>query len=673
MSPDKDPLAPYRAELRSADPIEPRVRELARLFPEAVRDGKIDVTALRAALGDLDEDGPERFGLTWPGKADAIRIAQARSGATLVPQAEESVDWATTQNVVIEGENLEVLKVLQRSYHRKIKLIYIDPPYNTGKDFVYTDDFRDPLGEYLRLSGQTDADGGRLRANTETSGRFHSAWLSMMWPRLHLARSLLRDDGVIVVSLDDNEAPRARLLLDEIFGEENFVAQMVWEGGRKNDATFVSVGHDYMLVYARDHAALKEADERWRVPKPGVAALSQRALEIASAHSDPAEATARWREELKPLARKVRAFAEAASLVADERPDVARVFPELRHPVTELPGARYNRVDHRGAYRASDLSWPGGGGPTYEILHPRTGLPVRVPTRGWLFQEEEMRRLIADDRIDFKADETGVPEFKRYLTDAETEVLTSVFYRTRTRAQQDLNELLGEDVFDFPKDVEILARLLEAATGPDDLVMDFFAGSGTFAEATWAANERDGGSRRYVISQMPEPIDAEAYESIADLCRERIRRAGKRRGVPAGPQRGFRAYRLDRQAIQRPAPRIDADDLTLDVGDDVGDGRPDEALLTEVLLGRGFDLLAPVAWSDVAGLRVASVADGALLACFTRTLTVTQFEALVAEEPAQIVLLEAAFGASDETKVNALQHLRTVNAHGDTPIELLLL
>jgi len=254
---DRDPeLEPTRLDLRSADVIEPRIDALAKLFPEAVKDGRLDVNSMRAALGDVAEQGPERFGLTWPGKGDAIRMAQRRAEGTLVPMKDESVESETTKNVIIEGENLEVLKLLQRSYHGKVKLIYIDPPYNTGKDFVYPDNFREPLEEYLRYSGQVGENGGRLRANAETGGRYHSAWLSMMWPRLHLARSLLREDGVIVISIDDAEAPRLRMLLDEIFGEENFIAQFVWQKKYAVSADDPGIAgmHDYLLAYPRSDA-----------------------------------------------------------------------------------------------------------------------------------------------------------------------------------------------------------------------------------------------------------------------------------------------------------------------------------------------------------------------------------------------------------------------------------
>lgn len=600
-------------------------------------------------------------------------MAQRPSEGTLVPMQEESVDWETTKNVIVEGENLEVLKVLQRSYHGRVKLIYIDPPYNTGKDFVYPDNFHDPLGEYLKASGQAGEDGGRLRANAETSGRYHSAWLSMMWPRLHLARSLLSDDGVMVASIDDNEAPRLRLLLDEIFGEENFVAALVWEGGRKNDATFVSVGHDYMLVYARNIDGLKASDERWRVPKPGVRELAAVARGIAAEVGDDAqEATRRWREHLQPLARRVRNLASAAATVAEAYPEIARTFPEVGHPVTELPGARYNRIDARGAFRADNLSWPGGGGPKYDVLHPVTREPVRRPTRGWLYQEPEMQRLIAEDRIDFKEDESGVPEFKRYLDDVEAEVMTSVFYRTRTRAQQDLNELMDADVFDFPKDVEVLVRIMEAATRDDSIVMDFFAGSGTLAEACLTLNSRDGGNRRFLLSQIPEAVESGAFESLAALCRERVRRADARisEGAESGAA-GFRSYRLDVSAVSRPTTQ--EEELVFEVGASIPIDRGDEGLLAEVLLARGFDLTTDAEWVEVEGVQAANVEHYALLACFARALTPEQFEALVGRKPAQLILLEEAFGANDEVKINALQHLKTVNAHRETAIELLLL
>ncbi|HEU4701548.1 MAG TPA: site-specific DNA-methyltransferase [Conexibacter sp.] len=667
-----------RLALRSADVVAPRVEQLAELFPEAVRDGRLDLDALRAALGDVVDDGPERFGLSWPGKRDAIRAAQTPSEATLVPLPEQSADWETTQNVIVEGETLEVLKLLQRSYHRAVRLVYIDPPYNTGKDFVYPDNFRDPLEEYLRYSGQLNGDGGRLRANTETGGRFHSAWLSMMWPRLHLARSLLRDDGVVVVSIDDGEAPRLRMVLDEVFGEENFVAQLVWEGGRKNDARFVSVGHDYMLVYARDLAELRERVGRWQVAKPGVRELQAEAERIRADHDDDyAAATAAWREYLKPLQRRVKALARASELVADAYPEIAELFPELRHPLTELPGARYNRIDARGAFRADNLSWPGGGGPTYDVLHPETGKPVRKPSRGWLYDEQQMARLIAEDRIDFKEDETGVPEYKRYLADVETEVLTSVFYRTRTRAQQQLNLLMEEDVFDFPKDVDVLGRIVEATTDRDSLVLDFFAGSGTLAEACMAVNAQDGGSRRFLLVQLPEPLERGRYTSIGDLCRERVRRAQRRFRDAAAPGSlganaaadGFRAFALDASAFRAPT----ADAALQLFGESVATRRDDEALLAEVLLARGFELTAPTVWLAVGDARAASVLDGALVACFAREMSVELFEALVALEPAQLVVLEGSFGGNDEVKVNALQHLKTVNAHRDTTTELLVL
>ncbi len=352
---EEDVLEQHRLDLRSADVVEPRIEELAKLVPEAVRDGKIDVDALRAALGDVADEGPERFGLTWPGKADAIRMAQRRAEGTLVPMKDESVEWETTKNVIIEGENLEVLKLLQRSYHGKVKLIYIDPPYNTGKDFVYPDNYREPLQDYLRFSGQVDENGGRLRTNAETGGRYHSAWLSMMWPRLHLARSLLREDGVIFITIDDVEVPRLRMLLDEIFGEENFVASAIWQKvfSPKNTAQHFSVDHDYVLVYARDAAI-------WRPnPLPRTEAMELR-------YSNPDD--------------------------------------DLRGPWTsgDLTARNYYG---EGTY---PVSTPSGR----EIPGPPSG-------SYWRVSSEKLRDLENDGRIWWGSEGDGVPRLKRFLSEVK--------------------------------------------------------------------------------------------------------------------------------------------------------------------------------------------------------------------------------------------------------------
>ncbi len=603
-------LEPSRLDLRSADVIEPRIERLAELFPEAVKDGKLDVDSMRAALGDVAEPGPERFGLSWPGKGDAIRMAQRRAEGTLVPMKDESIEWDTTKNVIIEGENLEVLKLLQHSYHGKVKLIYIDPPYNTGKDFVYPDNFREPLEEYLRYSGQVSENGGRLRANAETGGRYHSAWLSMMWPRLHLARSLLSDDGAIFMTIDDAEAPRLRMLMDEVFGEENFVATAIWEKvyAPKNTARHLSVDHDYVLIYARDA-------EVWR-PNP--------------------------------------------------------------LPRTEEMQARYRNPDNdpRGDWKTGDISarnYYSEG--TYAVTTP-SGRVISGPPPGryWVVSETEFSRLDSDNRIWWGADGSNVPAVKRFLTEVKEGSTPRTLWRysevghTQDAKRQMLRLVTFESsdsVFETPKPVQLMDRLLDLTTKPDEpaLVLDFFAGSGAMGDAVLRKNVLDGGQRRFILVQLPEPQDDVNLPTIADLTRKRVGAVAEELG-----QGGFRSFHLATAGLLR-VNEIDDDALFVEPIDPT---RDDEALLTELLLARGFDLTTAVTWREVVGAAVAEVADGALLVCFTSEMTNELFEALVGLDPAQLILLEAAFGGNDEVKVNALQHLKTANAHRQTPIELLV-
>lgn len=638
MTDDID-LDPYRLDLRSVDVVEPRAQALASLFPEAIRDGKLDVDRLAQLLGDVADDGPERFGLTWPGKADAIRMAQRPSEGTLVPMKDESADWDTTQNIVIEGENLEVLKLLQRSYHGKVKLIYIDPPYNTGKDFVYPDNFRDPLGEYLRKSRQVDGEGMRLRANAETSGRYHSSWLSMMWPRLHLARSLLREDGAIAISIDDAEMPRLRLLMDEIFGEQQFVACLAVQlnpRGR-NLSKFIAQTHEYVLVYTRD--------------------------------------------------------IEQDSLVGVEKDE--RMTAEYRH------------ADDRGRYREIELR---NRNPRFNrTTRPNLFYPIYVAADGSVAAEQDdthtievvprdsdgnescwtwSKALLADKLASVHARESpsGWRIFRRdYLYGADGQVARTLPKSLWTEpalnndnGKKAIRELLGTVDFDFPKSPELIRKLLRMSTSENDIVLDFFAGAGTTGHAVIDENRADGCNRRFILVQLPERIDDDGalVPTISALTRSRVRAAGEMGTgdlFSESSRAGFRAYALAGSAFPRSGVDSGSEAPLFDPQPEANPSRDDEALLTEVLLARGFDLVTPTTWANVGGLNVASVADGALVACFTRDIAVEQFEALVARDPAQLILLEAAFGGNDEVKVNAIQHLRTVNAHRDTPIELLLL
>ena len=495
----------------SPNPADARRAQLAALIPEAFSEGKLDLAALKRALGEsVVIEGGERYGLTWAGKSDAYKVLQTPSTATLRPERDKSVNFDLAQHVFIEGENLEVLKVLQKAYFGKVKLIYIDPPYNTGSDsFIYPDRFQESKEDYLRRINDLADDGtlmreGFFRKNSRESGHYHSNWLSMMLPRLYIARNLLREDGVILVSIDDNEAANLKLLMDEVFGPENLIAQMVWEKGRKNDAKLVSVGHEYLLIYARSMMKLKENNVIWREPKPGAKEIVEqwRALKAKCGEADYEAQQQALREWYRSL------------------PD--------SHPSKKL--SRHKWVDKWGPWRDRDISWPGGGGPRYDVLHPVTKKPCKVPERGWIYSSpEEMQRQIKLGLVVFRDDHSEPPFRKAHLIpipdelpdDQETDfddedvsddeiglqVLGSVLYKQSQVSVKYLRKLMGGKLFNNPKDHEVLARLIRYCMDDDDngLVVDFFAGSASTAEAVLALNAREGGNRRVLAVQIPEP------------------------------------------------------------------------------------------------------------------------------------------------------------------------
>ncbi len=490
-----------------------RLEQLRELFPDAFSEGKVDLEKLRAALGDIVDDRPERYAFIWAGKRDAIRLLQTPSRATLIPCPDESVDFDTTQNLFIEGDNLEVLKLLYKSYAGRVKMIYIDPPYNTGHDFIYPDNFADPLDTYLKLTGQKDGNGNLLTSNPETSGRFHSSWLSMVYPRVFIGRQLLREDGFFVVSIDDAELHNAKAVLNEVFGEENFLAALVWDRNRKNDAKFFSVGHEYMLVYARNQQYLRANDYALRASKEGVDEVRAEFERLRSQFEDD------WEK----VAGGLRAF--CASIPADD---------------PRKPLARFNKADSRGPYRDDrDISWPGGGGPRYDVLHPVTGKPCKVPRRGWVFpSRERMQEEIDRQNVAFGDDEKTVPSLKSYLFDNHTQVMRSVLYSYAQTAAQQFDSIFdGVRVFDNPKSFQDMSQIVEYLSGPEDLILDFFAGSCSTAHGVIHANKSRGSRRRFLCVQLPEPVNkntntgknaaAAGLDSIAEIGKERIRRVIK--------------------------------------------------------------------------------------------------------------------------------------------------
>lgn len=613
MTDANDPIPQITREdeaASSGDLVTDNVARLKALFPEIVTDGKVNFDVLRDLLGDAMEDGEERYGLNWKGKRRARAFALTPSLGTLRPAPMDSIDWAKTQNLVVEGDNLEVLKLLRRSYAGKVKLIYIDPPYNTGTDFVYPDNYKQPLGGYLSITGQSGDAGELLSSDPESAGRFHTDWLNMIYPRLLLAKEFLRDDGLILVNIDDVEIGNLYAVMSEIFGEENAIGALIYERNRKNDARYFSVGHEYLLCFFKREARVSELETRFRGLKDGV-------------------------DELRDVFDKSRSHhGDAWDLVREDILEFYRSIPDddPRQPLT-----RFRKVDERGPYRDDgNINWPGGGGPRYEVLHPDTGKAVKLPVSGWRYPtSNRFWEEVEKGRIVFGPDEITVPRVRSNIFENREQVMTSVHF---SYAQNSTNELVslfdGARVFDNPKGISDITKLVEYVTDREDIVMDFFAGSGTTAHAVMRQNALDDGCRRYVLVQIPEIVEpskskqsaaAEFLEAaglplnIAELTKERLRRAGAKVRAEHPDARidtGFRVYKLDTSNLKPWQP--DAEDLEasiLDAVDNVLPGRSEDDLLVELLLKTGIDLTLPEEKQSIAGKAVYALGGGTLMVC----------------------------------------------------------
>ena len=467
-----------KVEQFTSAPLDERLDNLQKTFPECFTEGKIDFEKLRKILGEDEEKAPERYNFTWAGKRDAIRMLQVPSFSTLIPSQQESVNFDETQNIFIEGDNLEVLKLLYKPYFGSIKLIYIDPPYNTGKEFVYPDNYKNPLSTYMRLTGQEDENGNWLTSNAETSGRYHSAWLSMMYPRLFTARQLLCDDGLIFVSIDDHEVHNLRLIMNEVFGEENFVSNIIWQKKytRSNDARWFSNNHDYILVFARN----KEQVKLNLLPRTDAQKLS---------YSNPDN-----------------------DLKGDWKAT----------PIHAKSGKKKNQSFEYKFKNGVVWSPPLGTFPRYAI--------------------ETLAKLDENNEIWFGKDGKSVPSRKSYLSEVKSGVTpVTVWLNDEVgnthKANNELKALLGGGIFDNPKPTDLIKQILQLSTSPSDgdIVLDFFAGSCTTADAVLDLNQEDGGNRRFICVQLPEPLtppkeldDGTLLSNVSDIGKERIRRVIRR-------------------------------------------------------------------------------------------------------------------------------------------------
>jgi len=645
-----------KLKMHSPDLSQENVAKIRAMFPDCVTEamdenGKvrlaIDFDQLRQELSDYIVEGPqERYRLDWPGKREALINANAPIAKTLRPADQESVEFSTTKNLFVEGDNLEALKLLQDIYIGSVRMIYIDPPYNTGNDFVYRDRFAQGSEEYLRVSNQKDEEGNRLVANLTANGRFHSEWLSMMYPRLKVAKNLLRDDGALFVSIDDTEVAGLRHMLDEIFGAENFITEIVWEGANKNDARQIGVSHEYVLCYVKNRAATKAS---WTMTKEGVEPVLREVDRLKGVHGKDFETAS---EELAGWFRAMKAT-----------------------PSFGLRRFRY--IDERGAYKEDDPTAPGGR--KFELKNPKTGeaIPLR-PNRGWAFDQETFNRMVEEGRVSFISPTSVM--VRRYLHETDAQTPQSVFYQPARSASERLSKLLGGGYFDFPKDETIIQKFVDMAVSDDSdgaIVMDFFAGSSTTAHSVFLQNALDGKNRRFIIVQIPEPTNENSvarkagWKNIAEISKERIRRAGKQvleGDCHGGWNRdvGFRVLKVDTSNMQdvyyRP-DQVDQKDL-LQAVDNIKPDRTAEDLLFQVLVDWGVDLTLPIRRETVQGKKVFFVDENALVACFDAGVTEELVKELAGREPLRVVFRDNGF-VSDAVKINVEQVFRQLSPATD--------
>lgn len=617
--------------------------KLRAAFPECFSEGKLDIDKLLGLCGEYIDNDFEKYRFEWKGKAECLRLAQKRSAGTLRPCPGESVNWDGTRNLYIEGDNLEVLKLLQSAYYRKVKMIYIDPPYNTGNDFVYADDFADPLARYKEVTAQT------TKSNPETMGRFHTNWLNMMYPRLRLAANLLRDDGVVFISIDDAELYNLKKICDEVFGEENYVATLVYDKNRKNDAKYFSVGHEYMLVYFKSAATIYENGTIFRATKEGIDEVKAEFERLRQLYNDD---WAKVNEGLKAL--------YASWPADDERKSLAR----------------FTRVDEKGPYRDDgNISWPGGGGPSYDVIHPVTGKPCKVPSRGWVYPNpKRMQEEIERGRVVFGKDETTTPKIRTNLFEQDKEVMRSVCFSYAQTATQEFNKLFDNvRIFENPKNPNDIKKLVEYVTVKNDneIVLDFFSGSATTAHAVMQLNAEDGGNRRFILVQLPE-VCAETseaakagYANICEIGKERIRRAGAQ--ITTGDT-GFRVFKLDSSNLKT----WDAAPIDPQAGDVIGEladrmnamihrvkpDRSDLDMVFEVMLKLGVPPTYAVTAVDINGKTAYSVGeDCLLLVCLAPDVRPEDVERMAEYAPAKAIISRDSF-ADDTAMANAYYILR---------------
>ena len=621
---------------KTPDIAEENIKKLKTVFPEVITEGKVDFEKLRQVLGEYVEDSTERYNFTWNGKGRALRISQTPSLGTLRPCKEESKDWDTTKNLYIEGDNLEVLKLLQKSYYGKIKVIYIDPPYNTGKDFVYKDNFHDNLANYKKITGQVDSYGKTISTNTETSGRYHTDWLNMMYPRLRLARNLLTDDGVIFISIDDNELYNLKKLCDEVFGEDNYVTEFAWEKKKKPSFLHRNVGklNDYILCYVKN-------------------ALTSTAFSVETT-------TEGKKYPFNNAGNGLTTLTFPAGSVKFNMPD-----GEV-HPQDMSEGAIITRL--------------------LDTVHISNGYnknSFRLEGE-WRYSQAKLDEIVSNSeeitisKIPFRPNHVKKGgEVKKMKN-----VLSPTHYQMETNedATQQLVDLFGVALFDNPKPVKLLKYLVRAVTYDDSdaVILDFFSGSATAAHAVMQLNAEDGGNRKFIMVQLPEPTneDSEAfksgYKNIADIGKERIRRAGEKIKKEYKDKEnmekldiGFKVLKLDTSNIRKWHPDYDnLEQSILDYVENFVEGRTELDVIYEIMLKYGLDLTYPVDEFAIAGKKVYSIGYGMLMICLDNEITTDVAKGILAKvkelspESSRVVFKDNGF-KTDSNKTNIKEILKS--------------
>jgi len=654
---------PEKLDLASHNISEDKRQELLQLFPEIKTEGgKVDLDRLKLVLGEMVDVGKERYGMNWPGKAECFKTIQSPSMGTLRPFPEESVNFDTSENMIIEGDNLEVLKLLQKSYLGKVKMIYIDPPYNTGKDFIYPDNFSESLQTYLQYTGQVDTGGRKFGTNTDAEGRFHSKWLNMMYPRLYLARNLLQVDGVVFISIDDKELHNLRRLCDELFGEENRIGIISWKNVTDNNPTLITPDNEFIICYAKSRDA------------------------------QPKSWSSRFSTAKDLLLNEYERLKNEGISIENIQKGIREFISDNEESVGFL--SRYKHVDEIDVYTGSEsVHNPRPGGYDFEVIHPATGKAMRKPANGYRFPEQTFRDMEKEGVILYGEDENRIVKIKKYLSDYE-DSLRSVITLDGRLGSYELKRLFpgSESIFTNPKPSELLESLVSFATDPEALILDFFAGSGSLGHAVLSLNKKDNGNRRFIMVQLPEACDEKsgAYKeelgTIAEITKERMRRVinklnsdekyekskqmsfaeVKEMSDPPAPKnfRGFRVFKLAESNIKiwnADTPHeVESLKQQLELHiEHIRKDRTAQDILYEILLKSGFPLTTQVDIMEMAGKSIHSVAGGALLICLERELTLELIRAMAETQPERVVCLDEGFAGNDQLKTNAVQIFKT--------------